>query len=105
MFKMADLNSRAWPRCMQAIFCILVACLALHFLAEDSVLVAELAAPDQAASGENPQFIDETDHKDDLVIPAPQLARISPSEVQMAFISAENRKKLADSPVLPPPKA
>ncbi len=105
MFKMANLNSHAWPSYTYAIFCILAACLALHFLAEDSVLVAELAAPDQPAAGENAQFYDESDDKDDLVMPAGQLAGITPSEIQRAFVSAENHEKLANSPVLPPPKA
>ncbi len=105
MFKMADLNARARPRYVWAIFCILVGCLATHFLVEDSILVPDLVAPDQAASGENPQFYDETDHKDDLVIPAGQLARITPSEVQTAFFDPEKYERLINSPVLPPPKA
>ncbi len=105
MFEMASLHSQSWPRYVWAIFCILVGCLAMHFLVEDSVLIPDLAAPDQAASGGNPQFYDETDHKDDLVMPAGQLARISPGEIQTAFFDLAKHAKLADKPVLPPPKA
>ncbi len=105
MFEMASLYSRSWPRYAGAIFCILVGCLAMHFLVEDSVLVPELAAAGQAASGGNPQFYDETDHKDDLVMPAKQLARFSPGEARTAFFDLAIHEKLADKPVLPPPKA
>ncbi len=104
MFKMADLNSQAWPRFAWAILCILTACLALHFLAKDSVLAAEQAVPEPAASGENTQFYEEADDKDDLVMPAGQLAGIAPCEIQSEFFNAENHEKLANSPVLPPPR-
>ncbi len=104
MFKVVDPSSQIAPRITWAIFCILVGCLAMHFLLEDSVLVPDMAAMDLVAAGENPQIFDETEHKDDLVIPAGQLARISACEVQLAPGCNEKHEKLVNSPALPPPK-
>ncbi len=105
MSKMADISIQALPSSAWAIFCILVGCLAMHFLLEDSLLFPDLAAPVQAEAGGSLQLYDEADHKDDLAMPARQQARILPAQVQAAFSASEKHEILADSPVLPPPKA
>ena len=105
MSKMASQSIETLPGTAWAIFCILVGCLAMHFLLEDSVLFPDLAAPGQAAVDGSLQLYDEADHKDDLVMPAGHLARISPGQALPPFFSPEKHEKLADTPVLPPPKA
>ncbi len=105
MSKMANRAVETLPGAAWAIFCILIGCLSLHFLVEDSVLFPDLAASGQAEVDGSLQLYDETDHKDDLAIPAGQLARISPGQARPAFYCAEKHEKLNASPVLPPPKA
>ncbi len=105
MFKMADhpiqgISGNAW-----AIICILVGCVAMHFFLEGSLVFPDLAFPVQGEAGGSLQLFDETDDKDDLVMPAGQLDKISPCLVQAAFSAPENYEKLDDAPVLPPPKA
>ncbi len=105
MSKMASQVVETLPGAAWAILCILVGCLGLHFLVEDSVLFPDLAAPGQAEVDGSLQLYDEADHKDDLATPADQLARIAPGQARPAFFYAEKHEKLNASPVLPPPKA
>jgi hypothetical protein len=105
MFKMASRSFDILPSTVRVISCILVGCLAMHFLLEDNIFFPNVTVTAQAAANGSLQLCDEADHKDDLVLPAGLPARISPDQVNAALAGPENYKKFASSPILPPPKA
>ncbi len=99
------------PRCQQLTsparlaLCILIGCLATHFLMEDSFLFSTLTAPDQAPGAASLLNLAEIEHLDDVVMPFDQPASVMGSDVSLAFTISFLEVNQARSPILRPPKA
>ena len=82
--------------------CILVACLAIHFLVENSLLLHTAASPESAWA--NPLSFDQVTHQDDLVLPVQLPERMANKPVPAAYFWIVPVEKQAASPILTPPK-
>jgi hypothetical protein len=62
-------DSPFWSRLGVAriVFCVLICCLAIHFLVEDALLLAEFTSLNPAAAGTSHANCEEFEHLDDLV--------------------------------------
>ncbi len=69
MFAMARLVSSPSRRTTRIIFCILVVCLAVHFLIEDALLPNAYSS----IAMQNAPSYEEASHQDDLVLPVQPL--------------------------------
>ncbi len=81
---------------------ILISCLALHFLIEDSLLL-------HASTTINPEFnnqqsYDEVTHQDDLATPICLPERITNCNMPVTLSLTVPFRKQSISPILPPPK-
>ncbi len=100
MFAMASPVSSPSRRAVRIIFCILIACLAMHFLIEDALLPSGSAA----IKMQNANFFEEAGHQDDLVLPVQPLhgiANNTAAPIPAGLPLAEFR---VDLPILIPPK-
>ena len=82
--------------------CILIACLAMHFLVEDSLLLHTAASPESAQA--NPLSYDQVTHQDDLVLPVHLPERIMNNAVPAAYFWIVPVEMQTESPILTPPK-
>jgi hypothetical protein len=92
------------PGLMQLSLCILVACLAVHFIVEDTRLASIFAPPDLAAQGTHPADNTEFDHLDDLAFPVSIPEQVSESMFPHGFFWTVLVEKPANFPIPIPPK-
>lgn len=102
MCKMASLSSVNRPVSARWMMLILISCLAVHFLIEDSLLLCT-SASDNAEFTEQQRY-EEVTHQDDLVAPIRLPERITICDVPAAFSLTVPFRKQASTPILPPPK-
>jgi hypothetical protein len=74
----------------------------MHFLVEDSRLLNTVASPESART--NPLSYDEVTHQDNLAIPVLISEHMANNNVPAAYFMTVPFRKLASSPILPPPK-
>lgn len=89
---------------IRIIICILVGCLAVHFLVEDSFLLTFFTSPDPIGTTANQLNYDEIDHQDDMVLPASISAQVLEHHIPQMFFGTVPLKKQANTPILTPPK-
>ncbi len=66
-------------------FCILIGCLAIHFLVEDTLLLTMIASLDSAASSAFTENYDEFEHLDDLAYAESQPVKVADRDQSIEF--------------------
>jgi hypothetical protein len=84
------------------VFLMLISCLALHFLIEDSLMLSACASINAQFSEQ--QRYEEDTHQDDLAAPVHLPERITRCDLPVVFSLTVPFRKPASSPILSPPK-
>ncbi len=104
MSKPAEPSFFSRPRIIRLFFFIMIGCLAIHFLVEDSFLLALYERLDPAAASASHLFSEEFDHLDDLAyatsLPASNLSFAGVA----AFLWSTSFIRQAHLPIFKPPK-
>jgi hypothetical protein len=86
-------------------FCLLIGCLAVHFLVEDALLFTEFVRLDPAAPGASQANPEEMEHLDDLVYAERIPENHADPERPAAFLWIAPSIRQAHLPIFKPPKS
>jgi hypothetical protein len=104
MSRMVRSPLRSLRGLMRLVLCILVACLAVHFLVEDTRLPSIFSSPAPSAESSHAASSAEIDHLDDLAFQVSVPEQVIESRISHVYALTMLLKKPANFPILTPPK-